>query len=92
MVVTVRLHRNATAPVRQNQPACLVWLYDSCPACRGLVRLEQVPLEAESLATCHACGFDLSTAERKPTNSQRAPDRVAATLLQVFTLTYYTQC
>jgi hypothetical protein len=34
-------------------------LHDCCPACRGLVRLERIPLDANSLATCHACGFDL---------------------------------
>jgi hypothetical protein len=47
-----------------------VLLHDSCPACRGLVRLEQLPLDAKSLATCHGCGFDLSKAELKCSGSE----------------------
>jgi hypothetical protein len=40
------------------------------PPCRGLVRLEQLPLDAKSLATCHGCGFDLSKAELKCSGSE----------------------
>ena len=52
-------------------------LYDGCPACRGLVRLERIPLAAESLATCHCCGFDLTTAEPKPLSSPRLGNLLA---------------
>jgi hypothetical protein len=46
-------------------------LYDSCPVCRGLVRLERIPLDANSLAICHACRFDLTKAELKQIASTR---------------------
>lgn len=34
-------------------------LVECCSNCGGLIRLEQVPLGAESLAYCHVCGSDL---------------------------------
>jgi hypothetical protein len=37
-------------------------LHDHCPNCRGLVRLEQVPLGSDSIAVCDSCGFDLRRA------------------------------
>jgi hypothetical protein len=53
---------------------CAIFM-ESCstipvPPCRGLVRLEQLPLDAKSLATCHGCGFDLSKAELKCSGSE----------------------
>jgi hypothetical protein len=42
-----------------------VLLHDCCPACRSLLRLEQIPLDRKSLAACHTCGFDVSQAEPK---------------------------
>jgi len=48
-----------------------VSLYARCPSCRGLVRMEQVPPGAESVAMCHNCGFDLRRAPAKVASKAR---------------------
>ncbi len=54
-------------------------LHHHCPKCRGLVRLEQIPLRAESVTICHNCGFDLRRAPVQPLASQaQARDVVVA--------------
>ena len=51
-------------------------LHDHCTNCRGLVRPEQVPLGAESVAICHNCGFDLRRAPAKLLASKARMDEV----------------
>jgi hypothetical protein len=61
-------------------------LHNHCPICRGLVRLEQVPLGADSIAVCHSCGFDLRRAPaiRLATKTQtRAVLQLETRLLRV---------
>lgn len=61
-------------------------LHNHCPICRGLVRLEQVPLGADSIAVCHSCGFDLRRAPAipLPTKAQtRAVLQLETRLLRV---------